>query len=165
MNNLILEYLEAYKSLDRLCRQILESDRGVSEYIDEMSNESQGKMLVAGWEKDYKQLKRMRWIRNQLVHDVDSFQDNLISARDVEWLRTFQSRIMERTDPFSLLAESRNARKKAAAKQHNQPKHSSPEKKTTHHWNLANQVMIWLEIVVLGILFVIMFLGIYHLLG
>lgn len=97
MNNLILEYLEAYKSLDMLCRQVLESDRGVSEYIDEMSNERQGEMLVAGWEKDYKQLKRLRWIRNQLVHDVNSFQNNLIDARDVEWLKTFQSRIMEHT--------------------------------------------------------------------
>ena len=36
MDNMILEFLEAYKSLDELCQQILSSDRGISEYIDEM---------------------------------------------------------------------------------------------------------------------------------
>ncbi len=56
-SNMILEFLKAYKNLDELCRQILSSDRGVSEYIDEMSNESQG-YRVAGWEGDYKKLKK-----------------------------------------------------------------------------------------------------------
>ena len=70
MNNINWDFIEAYKSLDELCKQILSSDRGISEYIDEMSNESQGRMMVTCWEKDYNQLKKMRWIRNQLVHEV-----------------------------------------------------------------------------------------------
>lgn len=40
MDNMILEFLEAYKSPDELCKQILSSDRGISEYIDEMERES-----------------------------------------------------------------------------------------------------------------------------
>lgn len=52
MDNMILEFLEAYKSLDELCKQILSSDRGISEYIDEMERESQGCMRVACWETD-----------------------------------------------------------------------------------------------------------------
>lgn len=76
--NNILEFLEIYKNLDELCRQILSSDRGVSEYIDEMDFDNQRGQLVAGWERDYKQLKRMRWIRNRLVHEVDAFDENLV---------------------------------------------------------------------------------------
>lgn len=51
MNNKIMEFLEAYQQLDELCRQILSSDRGISEYIDEMDYESQG-YRIAGWEND-----------------------------------------------------------------------------------------------------------------
>lgn len=52
MDNMILEFLEVYKSLDELCKQILSSDRGISEYIDEMKREGRGRMRVACWETD-----------------------------------------------------------------------------------------------------------------
>lgn len=104
-NNDILEFLEKYKKLDQLCRQSLSSDRGISEYIDEMSRERRG-YRIAGWGKDYKKLKRVRWIRNRLVHDTDSFEDNLVTAEDIEWLHTFYRRIMECKDPFSLLRQA-----------------------------------------------------------
>ena len=110
-SKIILEFLEIYKNLDELCKQVLSSDRGVSEYIDEMSNESQG-YRVASWERDYKILKKMRWIRNRLVHETDSFEDNLVNVEDIEWLHTFYHRIMECTDPFSLLHQSENMNRK-----------------------------------------------------
>ncbi len=110
MDNAILVFLDAYKRLDELCRQILSCDRGISEYIEVMSNARQGYMIVTCWEKDYKQLKRMRWIRNRLVHDSNSFQDNLVKIEDIEWLKSFHVRIMKRTDPLSLLHHSRNIR-------------------------------------------------------
>ena len=108
MSNIILEFLEAYKSLDELCKQLLASDKGITEYIEGMSKESQGAKRVVGWENDYKQLKRLRWIRNQLVHDANSFQDDLVVAEDVHWLNTFRLRILECSDPYSLLYQSRN---------------------------------------------------------
>lgn len=114
--NNILEFLEIYKNLDELCRQILSSDRGGSEYIDEMDFDNQRGRLVAGWERDYKQLKRMRWIRNCLVHEVDAFDKNLVNVDDIEWLHTFYNRIMECTDPFSLLPQSDKINRKTACK-------------------------------------------------
>lgn len=110
-SNMILEFLENYKYLDELCRQILSSERGISEYIDKMSNVRQG-YRVADWDKDYKKLKKMRWIRNRLVHETDSFEDNLVNEEDSEWLHTFYCRIMECTDPFSLLHQSENINRK-----------------------------------------------------
>jgi len=111
-SNTILDFLKIYKNLDELCKQILSSDRGVSEYIDEMSNESQG-YRIAGWERDYKKLKKMRWIRNRLVHETDSFEIDLVNVEDIEWLHTFYQRIMECTDPFSLLYQSEKMNGKA----------------------------------------------------
>ena len=110
-SNTILEFLDIYKKLDELCRQTLSSDRGVSEYIDQMNNERQG-YRIAGWQGDYKQLKKMRWIRNCLVHESDSFEDNPVNIEDIEWLHTFYHRIMECTDPFSLLYQSENMNRK-----------------------------------------------------
>lgn len=117
MSNRILEFLEAYKSLDELCKQILSSDRGISEYIDEMSKEQQAHLTISCWENDYKQLKKMRWIRNRLVHETNSFEDNLITIEDIVWLQDFRSRIMKCTDSYSLLYQSRNAKRKATVNQ------------------------------------------------
>lgn len=111
MDHIILEFLEAYKSLDELCKQILSTDRGISDYIDEMKYESQGYRMVVSWEKDLKQLKRLRWIRNKLVHEVDSFQENLIHKEDIEWLITFRSQIMEGKDPLSVLSQLRSPKR------------------------------------------------------
>lgn len=108
MNNIILNFLEVYKNLDELCKQIFSSDIGVSKYIEEMDKELQGSFYVADWEKDYKKLKHMRWVRNQLVHDINSFQENIVTIDDIDWLKQFQGRIIKCTDPFSLLNQSRN---------------------------------------------------------
>lgn len=112
MDNIILNFLEAYKNLDEICKQIFFSDIGISKYIEEMENESQGSFYVSNWENDYKKLKHMRWIRNQLVHDTDSFQQNMVTMDDIDWLKHFRSRIMNCTDPFALLNQSRKQNNK-----------------------------------------------------
>lgn len=38
-----------------------------------MSHESRG-YRIAGWERDYKKLKKLRWIRNCLVYENGSFE-------------------------------------------------------------------------------------------
>lgn len=150
MNNNILEFLEAYKNLDDFCKQILSSDRGISKYIDEMNHESLGPEKVDCWEKDYKQLKKMRWIRNQLVHEINSFQENLINAEDIEWLITFRSRIMECTDPFSLLYQSKNETRKTI-KQRKNPENLGTNK-TFYNWNFVYGVIILIGLIILVII-------------
>lgn len=154
MSNIILEFLEAYKSLDELCKQILSSDSGISKYIDEMSNERQGYMMVDCWEKDYKQLKKMRWIRNRLVHETNSFEDNLINVEDIEWLKTFRSRIMGCTDPFSLLYQTRNTKRDTAKQERPAEKHLQTNEPSYNwnNWNLAGVIIL------IGIILAIIFL-------
>lgn len=153
MSNRILEFLEAYKSLDELCKQILSSDRGISEYIDEMSKEQQAHLKVFCWENDYKQLKRMRWIRNRLVHETNSFEDNLITVEDIEWLQDFRSRIMKCTDSYSLLYQSRNAKRKATPKQEILPEKHYETCQSSQKLNLVVGVIILIVIVILAIIF------------
>lgn len=102
------DFFEEYKRLDALCRQSLANSNGVSEYITEMENDRQGYRKVVGWERDYKQLKKLRWMRNQLAHDFPS-EDKLATEEDIAWLKTFRSRILNCTDPFALLRQERNA--------------------------------------------------------
>lgn len=153
MNNNILEFLEAYKSLDELCKQILSSNRGISEYIDEMNHESQGHMMITCWERDYKQLKKMRWIRNQLVHEANSFQNNLVNIEDIAWLKTFRSRIMEGTDPFSLLYQSRNIKRKTT-KQKILPENDFKINEPSVNWNLVVGVIILIVIIMFAMILI-----------
>ena len=102
-----MNFLEAYKRLDELCKQIFSAEIGVSRYLEEMEKEINGSFYVRNWEKDYNRLKHMRWVRNQLAHDADSFKKNLVNSKDIEWITQFQSRIINCTDPFSLLNQTR----------------------------------------------------------
>ncbi len=86
-----------------MCKQVLSSDKGVSTYIDEM--EKEGHIYVENWEREYKQLKRMRWIRNRLAHEINVFEEDIVTVQDIEWLRDFRVRILERSDPFALLRQ------------------------------------------------------------
>lgn len=141
--NYILEFLEIYKNLDELCRQILSSDRGVSEYIDEMDFDNQRGRLVAGWERDYKQLKRMRWIRNRLVHEADAFDKNLVNVDDIEWLHTFYNRIMECTDPFSLLPQSDKINRKTDKQLNRQNSYVSTNRESLiRNWELLFRIIL-----------------------
>lgn len=151
--NNILEFLEIYKNLDELCRQILSSDRGVSEYIDEMDFDNQRGRLVAGWERDYKQLKRMRWIRNRLVHEVDAFDENLVNVDDIEWLHIFYNRIMECSDPFSLLHQSVNINRKADKQLNCQNSYVSTNRESLiRNWELLFRKIILAVITIVGMI-------------
>ncbi len=124
-----MRFLEAYKELDELCKQILSSTRGVSAYIEEMEKRPQARS-VAGWGTDYRRLKELRHIRNKLVHEVGSFEYGYISEEDVEWLRRFRSRILERTDPcaceyrarMEIEERTKRTRAQGSAKPENVPK-------------------------------------------
>ena len=56
---------------------------------------------IAGWNDDLKNLKRLRHIRNNLVHDPEYEPD--YDAEDIEYLKSFYQRIMDQKDPLSLL--------------------------------------------------------------
>ena len=96
-------FFDEYKSLDRLCKDILESENGVTEYIERMEKEERGKMIVADWERDYKKLKSMRYLRNRIAHEDGVKESDVCSPSDTSWVMEFQNRIMAEEDPLTVL--------------------------------------------------------------
>ena len=119
MDDIIIKFLRAYKKLDELCKQVLGSSRGISEYIDQMQNEGEDCLKIPNWYNDLKELKRLRWMRNRLVHDADSFDVLTITREDILYLKEFRSRILECEDPFALLRNSQKTIKRSNSRTKN----------------------------------------------
>lgn len=98
------EFLNEYKHLDKICSEMYSCSSGVSEYISEMEeNRSQGIRCVFGWERDYQNLKHMRWLRNQLVHDEYPEE---CTKEDVETAKHFYERMFSQQDPLAQLHQA-----------------------------------------------------------
>ncbi len=93
-----MQFLNAYVALDTLCNDIFSVNNGVSAYIEEIER----KGLCYRYDYDYNQLKHVRWLRNQLMHETYS---ESCSVKDIEFVEDFRERIMQERDPLS---EQRN---------------------------------------------------------
>lgn len=106
--NLSIEFQESYKRLDRLCKEILSSSEGVSAYIKQMEAVAWAdRKNVVSWENDYKKLKHVRWVRNQLAHEVGAFEAGVCALEDLNYTEDFYQRILEGVDPFSLMRKEK----------------------------------------------------------
>lgn len=107
---LSIEFQEEYKRLDRLCKDYLASAEGVSEYIRQMESTSiHDRCYVCSWENDYKQLKHVRWIRNQFAHEVGTLNSNICTEADLIWVINFHNRIIDGNDPFTIIRKAQSA--------------------------------------------------------
>lgn len=71
MLELNIEFQEQYKRLDKLCKDMYSSDEGVSTYIKIMDATPYSEQCtVYNWDTVFKQLKHIRWMRNQLAHEI-----------------------------------------------------------------------------------------------
>ena len=114
-------FIESYKHLEKLCGEVLNDDRRISAYIDEMINTPRGSYLVRGWDDDLKQLKHYRWVRNQIAHKPDYTEQNLCKPSDAVWLDAFYSRIMNQTDPLTLYSKATKHRPAQKLVQNHKP--------------------------------------------
>lgn len=114
-------FMDSYKRLEKLCGEVMNDDHRVSAYIDAMTNTPRGAMVVKGWEEDLKQLKHLRWMRNQIAHNPECTEKTMCKPSDAQWVDGFYDRIMKQTDPLAMyrkaLSRKRsNASKKASEK-------------------------------------------------
>ena len=130
-------FIEAYKRLEKLCGEILNDDRRVSAYIDEMINTPRGAYLVRGWDEDLKQLKHYRWVRNQIVHDPNCSEEKMCSDDDTQWIADFHARIMNQTDPLTLYRKATQTRQKQATK--NAKSQYYQEQYQKHYYKTSNR--------------------------
>ncbi len=95
-------FIDSYKHLEKLCGEVLNDDRRVSAYIDEMLSTPKGFYYVKTWDEDLKNLKHYRWVRNQISHEPGCTEQNMCKPEDELWIDDFYSRIMNQTDPLTL---------------------------------------------------------------
>ena len=136
---LSIEFQEEYKRLDRLCKDYLSSNEGVSEYIRQMESTSwDNRRNVYTWEDDYKQLKHVRWLRNQLAHEVGTLDSGLCTPEDLKWVKSFYNRIINGNDPFTIIRKAKQAHRakqqaQVAKQNSDNPLKQTPQK--TSFWN------------------------------
>ncbi len=103
-----MSFISSYKKLEKLCNDIYDDNHhGVSIYIDEMLNIPDGVNFVRGWDEDLKQLKHYRWVRNQIVHELDCSEEDMCEPEDEEWIYSFCDRIINQTDPLATYSKKR----------------------------------------------------------
>ena len=117
MLELNVKFHEEYKRLDALCKDMFSSKDGVTQYICEMEyTELKYSRQIYNWDDIYHKLKHMRWVRNQLAHEVGAFDYDLCTEDDVEWLECFYNAILHACD---LLATVAKMKRQQEAQQHN----------------------------------------------
>ncbi len=106
MRDLNIDFMDLYKRTDRFIRDAYSSSEGVSEYIRLMEADFvRGNVNIRGWNSDYDNLKHIRWIRNQLAHEV-SYDCDICSEGDYEWLEGFYKRLFSSDDPLAALRKT-----------------------------------------------------------
>lgn len=99
MDAVQIELLEEYKYVDSICRDILSAEKGVTAYIEQMEATPPAIWCkIAGWDDDYRKLKHIRWLRNQIAHDTGYVQ---CTSSDVAWLKAFHNRLLTQRDPLA----------------------------------------------------------------
>lgn len=146
-------FIESYKYLEKLCGDLLNDDRRISAYIDEMINTPKGSYLVSGWDDDLKKLKHYRWVRNRIAHEPDCTEENMCDPSDSVWLDGFYSRIMNQTDPLALYSKAIKLRSNQKSAQTHKPE--SPTY-TFSHSNSNRQTAKNKSIGCLGLLMVLL---------
>lgn len=102
MDNLQIQLLEEYKYVDSICRDMLGAEKGVSAYIEELDKTPMTvRYWIVEWNDEYRQLKHIRWLRNQIAHSTEYVE---CTQADLDWLKGFHNRLFTQQD---LLAKAR----------------------------------------------------------
>jgi hypothetical protein len=96
MDTVQIELLEEYKYVDAICRDMLGAEKGVSAYIEQLDETPVTvRYWITDWKDEYRQLKHIRWLRNQIAHSTESVE---CSQADVDWLKGFHNRLLTQQD-------------------------------------------------------------------
>ncbi|MBP5303914.1 MAG: hypothetical protein J6Z00_03405 [Clostridia bacterium] len=103
MRDLNVNYFDLYKQLDNAIKQSFQTKDGVTEYINRMvENSLKGAAYIKNWDAQLKALKRLRWIRSQLAHEV-SFDSDICNQQDYNNLSAFYRNFQTFKDPLRML--------------------------------------------------------------
>lgn len=57
--------------------------------------------FITSWEYDYKMLKHIRWVRNQLSHEIGTLHSDICTQEDLYFVTNFYNEIMKCKDPLA----------------------------------------------------------------
>ena len=127
MNEIETRFLDEYKLVDAICRDLFRDDRyyradgrelvGVSAYLAAMHEIPYARRARFGaWDREYDRIKRLRDLRNSITHDV---APSACSYDDLMALEDFHRQLVESTDPYAAYcrAQREAERQKPAAAQ------------------------------------------------
>ena len=141
MKDLNIDFLDVYKQVDKFIKDAYSVSEGVSSYIRMMeTNNIKGFRYINSWSVDYEKLKHVRWVRNQLAHEV-GYDSDLCEESDYEWLDKFYDRLFSAEDPLSCLKKQEDADKKRMADELRK-KRDEAEKKRVADEKMKNQTDI-----------------------
>ena len=96
MDAIQIELLEEYKYVDAICRDMFGAEKGVSAYIEQLDETPMTvRYWITEWNDEYRQLKHIRWLRNQIAHSTGTVD---CTQSDLEWLKGFHNRLLTQQD-------------------------------------------------------------------
>ena len=111
MDECVLDYLDSYKRLDQLCRDMFRSKDGVTEYINQMDRVISRINSKQDWRDFYSRLKYQRRLRNNLVHNTGCSE---CTEEDIDEIEYFIELILKQEDPLAYIRRQQALTKKAS---------------------------------------------------
>ena len=152
MGYLNYEFFDEFKALDNLCKDIygesFDKKLGVTLYLEDMERKAyQGAFKVSSWTSDYNLLKSARNMRNELAHSRNSMMIDICSQEDIDFVRSFRTRILNQTDPLALLAKKSSKTRQTSnpqPKQYQQPNYTYtiPQKTPTGCFGIVASFLV-----------------------
>ena len=111
MNVYALDYLESYKRLDQLCRDMFRTKDGVTEYINQMDRVISRINSKQEWRNFYSRLKYQRRLRNNLVHNTECLD---CTEGDIDEIEYFFDLILKQEDPLACIRQQQTLTRHAS---------------------------------------------------
>ena len=87
---------------------MLGAEKGVSAYIEQLEETPMTvRCWITEWNDEYRQLKHIRWLRNQIAHSTEYVECTQV---DLDWLKGFHNRLLTQQD---LLAKAHRVMKES----------------------------------------------------
>ena len=105
-------FLAAYIDLDKTCSEKLDTSKGVTDYIDRLTN----LRFAYGRGEILPRLIKYRKIRNRIAHEPGAMKElSELSKADISWLKKFNKKVGRGKDPVSKYLKNAGARAKLRA--------------------------------------------------
>ena len=75
---------------------MLGAEKGVTVYIEQLDETPMTvRYWITEWNDEYRQLKHIRWLRNQIAHSTEYVE---CTRSDLDWLKGFHNRLLTQQD-------------------------------------------------------------------